>query len=232
MQLTESEQFVVYVDISRTINGVLAACKFPEFTTADEAISCAKKIQDDIWRISTLSRFCDSDFQYCLAVLTNGLREAIAQVDVPATYALVDGDADSAINLCGSRLEEVWGRWQCRMTEYQARAQALAQLISEPGIPFDSEVFGCSIGSFLKLTSRELLEIVDGAKNTSVANTKLSVRDLATKFDCSEKTIRRLADENCIKLHGIQGRQRGKFAWSNELDVVKITTRIKDKIRD
>jgi len=75
-----------------------------------------------------------------------------------------------------------------------------------------------------------ILEVLRDAAGTPPEAGKLTIAAIAKRFDCSEKTIRRIAKEGFITLHKPPGTQRGKlYAWSNELDMDKITARIRDK---
>jgi AraC-like DNA-binding protein len=58
---------------------------------------------------------------------------------------------------------------------------------------------------------------------------RLNIAKLASRFGCCEKTIRRIADEGYILLHSLPGRQRGQFAWSDELQTEKIVARLDRK---
>lgn len=68
--------------------------------------------------------------------------------------------------------------------------------------------------------------------NTPVENNsrrELTVSALAKMYECSEKTIRRIAAEGLILLKPKPGKRRGQFASSDTLNDVAIRSRLADK---
>lgn len=176
--MSDVTDFLVLVETARTLRQIKYQFECDENGTLSQNLATIKNSKESLWRLEILCRKLDKTFQIELLSLTNGLRGSLGRPDIAAEMAMQDGFEDQAIDICKLAIEETLSRWRHRIDEYEAKAMALAQLVSDDGIlcsDIEAEI-GMEANGFFRLSNDELNELLGrhGAKITLPSESTLT----------------------------------------------------------